>query len=103
MEEGLPQEMITPGAPTALKVNKDLCVGCGLCAESCPRGAISLPWGQAEIDQNRCDCCRSCVEVCPQGAIVERIPVSEKELMATIASLRQQTDELLERIERLKR
>ena len=86
-----------------LKVNKDLCVGCGLCAESCPRGAISLPWGQAEIDQNRCNSCRFCVEVCPQGAIVEGIPVSGKELRATVVSLKQQTDELLERIEMLKR
>jgi len=86
-----------------LKVNRDLCVGCGLCAEICPRGAISLFWGQAEIDPRRCNSCRLCLEVCSQGAIVERIPVSEKKLRATVASLRLQTDELLERIERLKR
>ena len=86
-----------------LQVRKDLCLGCGLCAQSCPRGAISLLWGQAEIDQNRCNSCRLCVEVCPQGAIVERIPVSEEKLRATVASLSQQTVELLEWIERLKR
>ena len=86
-----------------LKVNKDLCMGCGLCAQSCPRGAISLPWGQAEIDQNRCNSCRLCLELCPQGAIVERILVSKEGLIAAVGTLRRQTDELLERIERLKR
>jgi len=93
--------MTTSRIKQVLKVNKDLCVGCGLCAESCPRGAISLFWGQAEIDPSRCNSCRLCLGVCPKGAIVERIPVSAEELMATVANLKQQTDTLLERIERL--
>lgn len=86
-----------------LQTRKDLCLGCGLCAQSCPRGAISLPWGQAEIDQSRCNSCRLCLEICPQGAIVEIIPVSQEELKTTISSLKQQTDDLLGRIERLRR
>ena len=86
-----------------LQVRKDLCLGCGLCAQNCPRGAILLLWSQAEIDQSRCNSCRLCVEVCPQGAIVERIPVSKEEITTTVASLKQHTDDLLERIERLKR
>ena len=86
-----------------LKVREDLCLGCGLCADSCPRGAISLFWGRAEIDHNRCNSCRLCCETCPQGAIVEAIPVSKGELKAVVTSLNQKTDDLLVRIERLRR
>ena len=86
-----------------LNVRKDLCLGCGLCAESCPRGAIYLFWGQAEIDHNRCNSCRLCREICPQDAIVEVIPVSKDELKAVVTSLNQKTDDLLVRIERLRR
>ena len=84
-----------------LKVNKNLCVGCGLCAQSCPRGAISLPWGQAEIDQNRCNSCRQCIDICPQAAIMEFVPISEAELKDVIANLKKKADQLLTRIERL--
>jgi len=85
-----------------LQIRKSLCVGCGLCTESCPQQAISLPWGHAEIDQSWCNQCHLCVGVCPQGAIVEMVPVSKKELQTTLVSLKQKTDNLIERIERLK-
>jgi len=85
-----------------LQIRKDLCLGCGLCAENCPQQAISLLAGQAEIDQSRCNQCRFCLEVCPQRAIVEMVPVSKQELQATVVSLKQGTNDLIERIERLK-
>ena len=85
-----------------LRVKKDLCLGCGLCAQNCPRQAIWLLGEQAEIDQNRCNLCRLCVEVCPQGAIADMVPVSKDELQATVVALRQRTDGLIERIERLR-
>jgi len=61
-----------------------------------------LLWGQAEIDQNRCNLCHLCVEVCPQGAIVEMVPISKNELQTTVISLKQRTNDLINRIERLK-
>ena len=84
-----------------IKVRRDMCLGCGLCADNCPTGAISLSWDQAMIDQSKCNNCRLCIDICPRGAIVELEPVSEKELQATVASLKQRTNDLIERIENL--
>ena len=85
-----------------LKVREALCSGCGLCAQTCPTGAISLIGSIARIDQERCNHCLLCQQECPQLAIVEMLPVSDKELVATVSGLRERTDSLLERIERLK-
>jgi len=85
-----------------LRIRKDLCLGCGLCSESCPRQAISVVSGQTEINQSRCNQCCLCLEVCPQGAIAEFAPVSEAELATTVSSLRQKADGLVRRIERLR-
>lgn len=85
-----------------LQVRKDLCLGCGLCAESCPRQAISLQSGQAQIDQNRCNQCGLCLDVCLQGAIVELTPVSRRELQATVTGLKDRAENLIARIDKLK-
>ena len=86
-----------------LQVRKYLCLGCGLCVENCPRQAIRLIWDQAEIDQSRCDQCRLCLEVCPQGAITEMVPVSSNELQTTVISLKRRTNDLIQRIENLRK
>jgi len=86
---------------TMLQVRRDLCIGCGLCIENCPQQAISLLWSQASIDQSRCNQCSRCVEICSQGAIVELVLVSAGELRNTVISLKQKTNNLMERIEKL--
>jgi len=86
-----------------LQVNKELCVGCGLCIQNCPRQAINLVGGQAEIDQGRCVPCRICRQVCPQGAIVEMLPVNKEELQTTVIDIKQKVDDILGRIENLRR
>ena len=86
-----------------LRVKKELCLGCGVCASNCPEQAISMHSGRAEIDEGRCRECYVCVEVCPQGAITEQTPISRKELQTTVASLKEKTDDLIERIEKIRR
>ena len=85
-----------------LRVRKDLCLCCGLCAENCPRQAISLQSGLAQIDQNRCNQCGLCLDICPQGAIIELTPVSRRELQATVTGLKSRTEDIITRIEKLK-
>ena len=86
-----------------LRVRKDLCLGCGLCIEGCPRQAITTVSGQAKINQGRCNQCRFCLDVCPQGAIVEVSPVSKSELEITVTALRYKTDDIISRIVKLKK
>jgi heterodisulfide reductase subunit A len=52
-------------------VNRDLCVGCGLCEPNCPYGALSLhPWrGIMTINEVLCKGCGACSVACPSKAI----------------------------------
>lgn len=55
-----------------MKVNKEICVGCGTCIGACPTQAISFDKdGKAVIDQKKCIHCGTCAGVCPVNAIDE--------------------------------
>jgi len=67
-------------------VNEDMCVGCGVCVDDCPVGAITLKEDQkAIINEDECIRCGRCHEVCPEEAVrhdSERIP---QEVEANVA------------------
>lgn len=52
-----------------LKVNKALCISCGLCVEVCQNRAITLCDSLVNVDRNRCRLCGKCVQVCYAKAL----------------------------------
>jgi heterodisulfide reductase subunit A len=52
-------------------VNRELCVGCGLCEPTCPYSALSMhPWrGIMTINEVLCKGCGACSVACPSKAI----------------------------------
>ena len=53
---------------SSITILKDKCVGCKMCANTCPFGAIEIENKKAIIKDN-CTLCGSCVNVCKFNAI----------------------------------
>ena len=52
-----------------LKVNPDLCVGCGACVPVCPFGALAMGDTIVACNGDLCTGCGACVPVCPVNAL----------------------------------
>lgn len=53
-----------------IKVDEELCTGCGLCIPTCPEGALQIIDGKARmISDLFCDGLGACIGHCPEGAI----------------------------------
>jgi indolepyruvate ferredoxin oxidoreductase alpha subunit len=63
------QKAIKKSSPQLRKINLDLCSACGLCYDQLGCPAINQIDGKALIDKNSCLGCGICEEICPNDAI----------------------------------
>ncbi len=80
-----------------IKIDKEQCIGCGLCVTACHEGAIGLVDGKAELlRDDYCDGLGNCLPVCPTGAITfeerEADAYNEQEVQK---NMQQKTEEKL--------
>ena len=52
------------------RVKPAQCVGCGVCRNVCPAGAITMVEGKPHIERKKCIRCFCCQEFCPESAMV---------------------------------
>ncbi len=65
-----------------LLIDKEACIGCGVCEEICTFGAIAVVDGVAEVNE-KCTLCGSCVDSCEAGAL--SIEAGERTAQADLA------------------
>jgi len=67
-----------------LTVDESLCTACGLCAEWCPQGAITVT-EHASIDDEKCISCGYCISICKRGAVNFSWEISNDVLQERVA------------------
>ena len=70
---------------TEIVFRQDMCIGCGACSRSCPKGCHSFEDGLHRFDRDGCTGCGQCVSLCPGNAL-ERCGEerSAREVMDTV-------------------
>ena len=55
---------------STLRLDRDLCIGCGTCETVCPRGVLAADGPKARVaDRNGCIECGACALNCPTRAL----------------------------------
>jgi len=73
-----------------IRIDEELCTGCGECIPNCPEGALQVIDGKARLVSDLfCDGLGACIGHCPEGAIAveerEAEPYDERRVMENIA------------------
>lgn len=81
-----------------IKINEELCNGCGLCAKGCHEGALQIIDGKARlISELYCDGLGACIGDCPMNAIsVEEKEVEAYDEIAVLKRIIPKGDKVLE-------
>jgi len=79
---------------TIIKIDENLCTGCGDCVVDCHEGALQIIDGKARlISDTYCDGLGACIGTCPAGAITleerEAEPYKEPKCCNVVSSLNQ--------------
>ncbi len=68
----LAQPIFKIGMARTPRIQREKCIACGICRDSCPMKVITIAGGKrnyATIDSKKCIRCYCCHELCPQGAV----------------------------------
>ena len=88
-----------------LVLDRDVCIGCGICSDNCPKAAIEYSPAEfkgiravsrpsIDFDPEKCVLCGECVSICPMDALrmrierEERVPVIEMNVFALVTRKR---------------
>jgi 2-oxoglutarate ferredoxin oxidoreductase subunit delta len=68
---------MTEQASGKVEINQELCIGCGLCVESCPSKALKLSPARdhcgihpVQRQVENCSSCGTCYYFCPQPGVI---------------------------------
>jgi NAD-dependent dihydropyrimidine dehydrogenase PreA subunit len=61
---------------SSLQLDRETCIGCGLCTQVCPHAVFAIADGKAQVqERDRCMECGACARNCPVAALAVKAGV----------------------------